>query len=288
MLPNRAEISSLFINKFLFQLFSIGAIFLFLLPGNALAQTNPECPGVYGGACPPGQILVEKKVLNPKTGEFVQILSGNDTTFAPNDEVKFRIEVKNAGSTTLSGVSVSDRLPGNVNFLSSSPTGSFDQANNSVSWTINLVAGESRFFQIRVQVKPKNELNFDIACMTNFVQVQKDALAGQSSVIFCIQSQALTSTSTIINNINNQSQSQSQSQTVNVTQTSNVGIGTTGQVLGVTQLPKTGLPAVLWLVSGLIPLGFKLRGFALNHKTEEGKASYMYQVREFLKGGGEI
>lgn len=284
MLPNRAEISSRFINKFLFQLFSIGAIFLFLLPGNALAQTNPECPSVYGGACPPGQILVEKKVLNPKTGEFVQILSGNDTTFAPNDEVKFRIEVKNTGSTTLSGVSVSDRLPGNVNFLSSSPTGSFDQANNSVSWTINLVAGESRFFQIRVQVKPKNELNFDIACMTNFVQVQKDALVGQSSAIFCIQLQALTSTSTIINNINNQSQSQSQSQS----QTVNVGIGTTGQVLGVTQLPKTGLPGAAWVLAGLVPLGLKLKRFAANGNTEEGNADYIYQVRKFLKEGGEI
>lgn len=155
-----------------------------------LAQTNPTCPSVYGAACPSGQIFIDKKVQNPKSGEFVEALSTSDITFAPDQEVNFRIEVKNTGSSDISNIFVQDRLPGNVNFFFG--PGSFDKNANILSWTIDKIApNESKFFLIKLKVKPQNELQFDIACMTNFVQAQKDQQMAQDTSVFCIQTQSL-------------------------------------------------------------------------------------------------
>lgn len=234
----------------LFNIFFIGAIFFGV--SQVLADgTNPVCPSIYGVACPNSQIYIDKKVQNPKSGEFVDILSATDVTFAPDQEVNFRIEVKNTGSTSLTQVFTQDRFPSNINFISGPST--FDQNNRVLSWTIdNLGAGESKFFQIKAKVQPKNELQFDIACMTNYVQTQKDQQIAQDTTVFCIQAQPL-------------------------------------KVLpSPKQLPATGLPAAAWLASLLIPTGLRLRKFAANDKDDKDDVNYMWQMREFLKRGGDV
>ena len=62
------------------------------------------------------------------------------------------------------------------------------------------------------------------------------------------------------------------------------------KVLGVAvvkELPKTGLPLAAWLAVGLLPVGWRLRNFASSNKDEKDHANYIFQTREFLKGGGE-
>lgn len=254
MLPNRAEISSLFNFKYFFAFLSILGIFIyFLFPEITLADSSSNCVSVYGATCPSSQLFIEKKVQNPKTGELVNVLSSSTVTFGPNNEVNFRIETKNTGTAAVSGVFVQDRLPGNIKFISSNPAGSFDQANNILSWTIdNLGPGESRFFQVKIVVKAASELNFDIACMTNFVQAQKDSQTASANAVFCIQAQALKA------------------------------------VPQVTETPKTGLPAVTWVLSALLLLlGFKFRRFSgsqiMIDKSIKEHASYICRMREFLK-----
>lgn len=223
-------------------------LFLSFAP-NVNAQTNPSCSSVYGVACPSGQVFIDKKVQNPKSGEFVDALSTTDVTFAPDQEVNFRVEVKNTGSSDLTNVFVQDRFPGNINFISG--PGAFDQNMRISSWTIDkLGSGESKFFQIKVQVKSRNELQFGIACMTNFVQAQKDAQVAQDTSVFCIQPQPLKSPTPV------------------------------------KELPNTGLPVAVWVLSALLlPAGLRLRKFA-NNKSQED-ISYIWQNREFLKGGGD-
>lgn len=112
-------------------------IALFIAAGALLASANSafgavNCvtqPGVtiYGGVYGGGQICVRtgelqinKEVFNPnpKVKKFVDniTLENPDTryTFAPGEEVKFRLRIKNTGDNVLNKVTVTDTLP---NFL---------------------------------------------------------------------------------------------------------------------------------------------------------------------------
>lgn len=88
-----------------------------------------------------------------------------------------------------------------------------------------------------------------------------------------------------------QSQSQSQTQTVNITNPApviqtfgNVGVGTSGRVLGVKELPKTGLPALIWSALALIPTGFGLRKFRSLKKVLADNPNFIWEERQFKTG----
>lgn len=236
------------VSRFGLGFFSIAFIvlsFLFSAPVKA-----SDCVTTYGATCPSKQIFIEKKVQNPKTGEMVNVLSSTDATFAPDNEINFRIEVKNTGTADLSNISVKDQLPSSLNYISSTPSGSFDANNNTLNWTIdNLGRDQSRFFQIKAQVKPQRDLNFDMSCVTNFVEAKVDDQHAQANAAFCIQTQV-----------------------------------TPAPV--VTEMPRTGIPAVAWALSAtLFFTGFKLRKFANSKKTQEFNPNYICQKRKILKGG---
>lgn len=83
--------------------------------------------------------------------------------------------------------------------------------------------------------------------------------------------------------INNNTNTNTQTQTVNVTQPGggNVGIGGSGQILGVTTLPKTGLPELAWSALALIPTGFTLRRFRKIKKVLENAPQFIWEDRKF-------
>lgn len=242
-------------NKYLiFALTSLTIVlFSFLTTAkNTLADTNPACPTVYGAACPAGALFLDKKVQHLKTGEFLDTLSAADVTFPPNQEVNFRIEVKNTGTATLNSVQVQDKLPAELNFVSLSVTGNFDSNNRTVNWTIDtLDPGQSRFFQIKGQVKPQNELPAtDNSCVSNFAQAKKDTAVASDSAVLCIQTQAL-------------------------------------KVAPVTELPKTGPKELVYLLLVMLPLGLVLKKLAQNssHEAMENLKNpiFIWQKREFFK-----
>lgn len=58
--------------------------------------------------------------------------------------------------------------------------------------------------------------------------------------------------------------------------------------VAVKELPKTGLPLTAWFALGLLPVGFQLRKFVLSSNEDlKDRASYIFQIRKFLKEGGE-
>ena len=96
-------------------------------------------------------------------------------------------------------------------------------------------------------------------------------------------------------------QAQSQQQTQNNNQTVNntiinpvlpvaatVARASSSRVAGVAnvkELPKTGLPLMAWVISGLLPLGIGLKKFSGSEGEESEKtASHIWQMREYLKG----
>lgn len=167
--------------------FLISSLFL-LAP---IASADVSCPHVYGAQCPSGNLLIDKKVRHPQSGEFIDSLSSSDSTYLPEQEVKFRIEVKNTGGQDLFDVKVEDRLPEFVDFLSG--TEDFDQNTKTLKWTIDKIApSQSKFFEIRVKVKSAKDLpDLAINCVTNHVKTFKDNLFAQDTSALCIQTKIL-------------------------------------------------------------------------------------------------
>ena len=171
-------------------------LFLSLLLGLALfvpatASADSGCPNVYGSSCPTGNLSINKTVQHPQSGEFLDAISSTDTTFLPEQEVKFRVEVKNTGSADLTDIWVDDKLPDYVTFVSG--TGNFDNNTNKLWWKIDrLNAGESKTFEIRVKIKAASHLpNMAITCMTNHSKAVKDNMTAQDTASFCVQTKIL-------------------------------------------------------------------------------------------------
>lgn len=240
-------------NSFIFSL-RLSGLLVFTLVTLLVPTTKiladgiyPACPSVYGANCPSGQLAIDKKIQNPKNGEWVETLNANDITYVADQEVNFRIEVKNTGDTNLSSVLVQDKLPDFV--TSTSNIGSFDTNTKTLSWTIdNLNAGEFKMFFIKAKIKAQSELpQSAITCLTNFSQASKDNLLAQDTAGFCLQTP------------------------------------NTAKVLPVEELPKTGLPLVAWSLVGFIPAGFGLKRFSRTNKDNLDKPLYTWQKREFEK-----
>lgn len=98
-------------------------------------------------------------------------------------------------------------------------------------------------------------------------------------------------------NNNRQAQSQNVQQIVNVPVGvgGGVGVGNTSSVgnagivtssprvvfAGTTQLPKTGLPELAWGLVGLAPVGYSLKRFGQNFKSNSTSAYYVWEKRHF-------
>lgn len=174
-----------------FSLVAFALAFLMFSSSVFAAGINPSCPSVYGATCPSGQLFVDKKVRNPQSGEFVESLSANDPTFLPDQEVGFRIEVKNTGSSDLDNIQVQDKLPDFVEFVSG--PGNFDQNSKALNFSIDkLKAGEFKIFELKVKILSGKSLPAEgVTCLTNFAQAQKDQQVVQDSSVFCVQTQIL-------------------------------------------------------------------------------------------------
>lgn len=91
-------------------------------------------------------------------------------------------------------------------------------------------------------------------------------------------------------NINNtNTNNNAQTQTVSVAQSPQVTLAgaPARQVAGVSakELPKTGVPQLAWLALASIPAGFGMRRFGAQGKDGKEGADYIWQMRQFLKGG---
>ncbi|OGY09678.1 MAG: hypothetical protein A2782_03080 [Candidatus Blackburnbacteria bacterium RIFCSPHIGHO2_01_FULL_43_15b] len=83
--------------------------------------------GQYGQVCVSvDKLQVNKEVFNPnpKVNKFVDNITLDEATrhnFAPQDEVKFRITIKNTGDNTLTNIQVTDTLPSFLEQIAGEP-----------------------------------------------------------------------------------------------------------------------------------------------------------------------
>lgn len=180
----RGRTSSLLILSILFLLFS--------LPVSAQY-------GQYGGAIPSKTILIEKMVGVPSQTkgstdqlDYVDNLSPSDPRFSPDNQIVFRLKVKNTSDITLYDVQVRDFVP---EFLTPvSVPGSFDSASRTISFNAgDFAAGEEKTYFLTMKIDSQDKMPADqgMICEINKAEASTSEVFDEDSAQFCIEKQVV-------------------------------------------------------------------------------------------------
>lgn len=167
--------------KKLFTFFSLVALTLALSGGFSPALA--DCLPIYGG----GQSC-------PSTFNFNIEKTVNDSRPIPEESIKFHITVTNTGDKTIPTITVTDRLPDFLTFVSG--PGSFDANTRVITYTVNtLEAGKSsKATEIVAKVAASDKLPSDrgLMCLINRATgTDSNGLTDSSDAQFCIQKKVL-------------------------------------------------------------------------------------------------
>lgn len=176
---------------------SLEVFILSLITVPAANAAGSSCQPIYGGGqncVTVGNILINKKVLNPANNTFVDNLGTNDPKYNPGFVVNFRLEVTNPGTTTINSIEIKDTFPQHVDF--STGPGSFDSNTKTLTFSLNnLAPNETRTFGVVGKVVDANQLpnNQSIVCVANQAKATtNEGTMSQDNSQFCIQKAALT------------------------------------------------------------------------------------------------
>jgi uncharacterized repeat protein (TIGR01451 family) len=159
-----------------------------------------DCTQTYGGSqsCTSSNFSIEKMVQVPgkSGGDYVDNLSINDSKYSPSNTVNFKIIVKNTGNSDISSLTVSDKFPQFLSFVSG--PGSFNTNTGTLTFVINnFKAGDSQTFFVTGKIADENMLPSDqgIICLINQGQAtDNNGLTNTSQSQFCIQKSVLGTT----------------------------------------------------------------------------------------------
>lgn len=162
----------------------------FIFSKSAFADAG--CVPVYGGGvqCPrAGQVLINKSVKNPSTGVFVDNLGPADPKYRPLWIVTFRLVVNNSGDDSLDKVTVTDKLPSYIDFMSG--PGTYDAKNKTLTFDVNnLAGGTSQTFEIKAKVSNVTlPTDKSMVCPVNVVDAAAGSQTDHDESQFCIEKQ---------------------------------------------------------------------------------------------------
>lgn len=170
------------------------ALLLILLP---LSLPIPTLAQYGAAAAPSRQVMIDKKLLSPQNNQFVDNLNIEQHTFLPDQEVVFRVIVTNVVQSELKNLTVTDKLPDILNFVSTS-FGKYDANTKTITLAIDsLKVGESKTFEIRTKVKSAQEIGVNVTCQTNLSRVTVGNMVDEDTATFCVSKQVLGVTSEI-------------------------------------------------------------------------------------------
>jgi len=155
---------------------------------------SARCEQQYGGGetCYEGELRLDKVVKNPSSGTYVDNLYSSDPNFSADQEVWFRLTIKNTSSDDLNDVEVKDKFPNYVLFVSG--PGNWDDANKTLSWKIDhLSPGESKDYEIKGKIVSEGSLPTDSGtyCVTNYGEAKKDDKSASNTSQLCITKKVL-------------------------------------------------------------------------------------------------
>lgn len=176
----------------------VALTFAFILFGLIFVKDVSADNGQYGpyGSTPPSQsILVDKMVGKPVTNgtsvtdvEYVDNLSPSDPRFAANQQVYFRLRVKNTSNIKQYNITVKDFLPDYLNPILG--PGSWDL--NTRTITLNagdFEANEEKIYYFVSQIYTQDKLPVDkgLFCEINRAQAYNDKVSDDDTSQFCIE-----------------------------------------------------------------------------------------------------
>lgn len=155
--------------------------------------------GQYGGSLPSKTILIEKMVGKPTQTkgqtdqlDYVDNLSPSDPRFAPDQEIVFRLKVKNTSDVTLTSVEIKDFVP---DFLTPvSVPGSFDAASRTITFNAgDFAVGEEKSYFLTLKISSQNQMPADkgTICEINKAQASTNEVFDEDSSQFCIEKQVV-------------------------------------------------------------------------------------------------
>lgn len=178
----------------------VGVIMFIFVSSPAFAQY-----GQYGGESPSYSILVDKLVGKPSSAtkggvtdyQYIDNLSPSDPRFKENQEVFFKLIVKNTSTTTLSSITVKDFVPSYLNPIEG--PGTYDEKNRVISFNAgDFATGEEKIYFLKMQVLAQKYLPADkgLFCVVNKAQAYNDKTSDDDSSQLCIEKQVAGVTTT--------------------------------------------------------------------------------------------
>lgn len=166
-------------------------LFLSTIAALALAVSvaaTPASAQSYGTTTNPTEsITIDKAVTRPGTDEYVDNLSVSDNRYSPNQDVWFRLTVKNTSDRDINSVHIVDTMPQYVDLIE----GSLDQNIGT------LKAGEEKTVFIKGHTVDQDALPTDrgVICLLNKATVTGDrtstsgTVSDEDSAQFCVEKQ---------------------------------------------------------------------------------------------------
>lgn len=192
ILAREVTMKTILLSSFIFTIYFCIAELLFAIP----VKANVTCQPIYGGGqtcVSTGNILIDKKVLNPVTQKMADNLEINDPKFLPNSSISFQINVTNTGGSEIKHADIKDVFPQYVIFTKG--PGKFDPNTRTLAFEIsNLLPNETRVFTITGRVVEANRLPMDLGIVCNVSSanaITADSGTSQDNTQFCIQNPSL-------------------------------------------------------------------------------------------------
>jgi uncharacterized repeat protein (TIGR01451 family) len=156
--------------------------------------------GQYGGETPSYSILIDKMVGKPtqtkggsQTVTYVDNLSPSDPRFSPNQQVWFKVKVKNTSIQNLTAIQVTDYVPSYL--MPIEGPGKWNPDNRTISWNAgDFGVDEEKVYYIKMQVFDQSLLPSDkgLFCVVNKVEAKKDNVAyDDDTAQLCIEKQVV-------------------------------------------------------------------------------------------------
>ncbi len=150
--------------------------------------------GPYGGGVSKS-IIIDKSIYNPNQSKggstdasYIDNFYSTDFKFSPNQEIKFRLKVKNTSDSILYGITVKDFVP---SYLEPKE---YPGDYNSENRTLTLNAGdfgvnEEKIYYFTFKILPQNKLPNDkgVMCLVNKAEASGDSVYDDDTAQFCIE-----------------------------------------------------------------------------------------------------
>ncbi|PJA53253.1 hypothetical protein CO166_02535 [Candidatus Roizmanbacteria bacterium CG_4_9_14_3_um_filter_36_11] len=148
----------------------------------------PFVQAQYGQPSISYSILIDKMVIKPGTGDYVDNLSPSDPRYSPSQDVWFRVKLKNTSDQSFTAVTIKDHVP--VYILPIQGPGSWDLENRIITWNAgDFAVDEEKSYYLKMRVYDQSMLPLDkgLFCIINSVEARNNVAYDDDSSQVCIE-----------------------------------------------------------------------------------------------------